>query len=490
MAEDMDSYENALIQRLVLRLPNTDPAEDNLKIDRPASMSSSVTRSPDASPSMGTLEALPLELLQHISEFLDFRAISRLRRTCLKGRETVDTVLAYSRTVTHASKALAALGKIGMMRHHSVGALYATLVSQECASCGASGACLSLPTCERFCDDCVCKSHAIRVAALEICGFTSAVADEIFSAYETWKETSEFAHSQDLIDFATQFIESLVYHRGNAIAYEDDWDSALEGLGIRPEKRHALLKAEHTELRMRGTAETWAKYMVETTYGWLWSPEKDRLSAPTITVALPATPPQDHVMLYKGGAMTHLQCVWPAWEPDDVKFGFNFGTLFFRQPTDFSPDNSSLIYFAESEEWAHRCAKLADDICYPVPAAILHVAVPSSMIDKATRIADEDFKQLAFKCLQGRNRLGIRRQNLRLYVKASLLLGQVCGNSTAQVEEFTDPEQITIVKMEGEEPLQYAFVGDAMALELNDKCNGKIWIEELRREGLAMYREA
>ncbi|KAK1074508.1 hypothetical protein LTR74_001104 [Friedmanniomyces endolithicus] len=468
MAEDMNSYEDALIQRLVLRLPKIDPTDDNLKVDRPAIMSSSLTRSPEASASLGTLAALPPELLQHISEVLDFRAISRLRRTCLKGRETVDTVLAYRRTVTHASKALDALGKIGMMRCHSVGALYATLVSRECASCGASGAYLSLPTCERFCYDCVCENHAIRVAALEICGFTNATADEIFSAYEIFRDNWDFNGFQpNLLDFATGFIESGVYHQGNAIAYGDDWDSALEGLGIRPEKRQALLKAEHTALRMRGTAETWAKYMVETIYSWLWSPEKDRSSAPTITVALPATPPQDHVMLYKGGAVTHLQCVWPAWEPDDVKSGFNFGTLFSRQPTDFSPDASSLIYFAESKEWAHRYAKLADDICYPVPAAILHVAVPSSMIDKATRIADEDFKQLA-----------------------SLLLGPVCGNGTAQVEGFTDPVQITVVKMGGEEPLQYAFVGDAMALELNSKCNGKVWIEELRREGLAMYREA
>ncbi|KAK0270137.1 hypothetical protein LTR35_014385 [Friedmanniomyces endolithicus] len=490
MAEDMNSYANALIQRLVLRLPKINPADDHLNVDGPATTSSSVIRSPDASASLGTLETLPLELLQHISEFLDFRAISLLRRTCLKSRDTVDTVLAYSSTGTHAFTALAALGKIGMMRCHSVGALYATLGSKECVSCEASGVYLSLPTCERLCYDCVCKSHAIRVAALEICGFTSAVADKIFSAYETWKETSEFAHSQDLIDFATQFIESMVHHRGNAIAYEDDWDSALEGLGIRPEKRQALLKAEHTALRMRGTAETWAKYMVGTIYSWLWSPEKDRSSAPTITVALPATPPQDHVMLYKGGAITHLQCVWPAWEPDDVKSGFNFGTLFSRQPIDFSPDASSLVYFAESKKWAHRYAKLNEDICNPIPAAVLHVAVPPSMNDKATRIADEDFQQLAFKCLQGRNRLEIRRPNLQPYVKASLLLGPVCGNSSAQVEGFTDPDQITVVKMGGEEPLQYAFVGDAMALELKNKCNGKVWIEELRREGLAMYREA
>ncbi|KAK1057166.1 hypothetical protein LTR12_014835 [Friedmanniomyces endolithicus] len=475
MAEDMNSYENALIQRLVLRLPETDPTDDNLKVDRPAIMSSSVTRSPDAAASLGNLEALPLELLQHISEFLDFRAISRLRRT---------------RTVTHASKALAALGKIGMMRYHSVGALYATLVSQECISCGTPGVYLSLPTCERFCYDCVCKNHAIRVAALEICGFTKVAADEIFSGYEIYRHNWDSnAFQPNLLDFAIQFIEGGVYHQGNATAYGDDWDSALEGLGIRPEKRQALLKAEHTDLRMRDTAEMWAKYIFETVYEWLGDPDDGltRASAAKIqTVALPATPPQDHVMVYKGGPVHYLKRIWRSRDSDRV----DFSKLYSQLPTDFSPDNSSLIYFAESKKLAHRYAKLNEDICWPVPAAVLHVAAPSSMINQATRIADEDFKQLAFKCLHGLHGLRIRRPNLQPYVKASLLLGPVCGNSSAQVEGFTGPDQITVVKMGGEEPLQYAFVGDAMALELNDKCNGKVWIAELKREGLAMYREA
>ncbi|KAK1084484.1 hypothetical protein LTR33_002633 [Friedmanniomyces endolithicus] len=490
MAEDMNSYENALIQRLVLRLPKIDPTDDNLKVDRPAAMSSSVTRSPDASASLGTLGVLPLELLQHIAEFLDFRSISRLKRTCLRARDVVETVLAYSRTVMYAAKALAALGKIGMMRYHSVGAIYATLVSRECASCGASGVYLSLPTCERFCYDCVCMNHAIRVAALEICGFTSAAADEIFSAYEIYRDNWDSNGFQpNLLDFAIQFIEGGVYHQGNAIAYGDDWDSALEGLGMRPEKRQALLKAEHTDLRMRDTAEMWAKYIFETVYEWLSDPDDGltRASAAKIqTVALPATPPQDHVMVYKGGPLHYLKRIWRSRDSNRV----DFSKLFSRLPTDFSPVDNKMVYFAESKLWAHRYAKLADDICYPVPAATLHVAVPSSMINQAIRIADEDFKQLAFKCLQGRNRLGIRRQNLRPYLEASLLLGPVCGNSTAQVEEFTDPDQITVVKMGGEEPLQYAFVGDEMALELNNKCNGKVWIEELNSQGMAMYREA
>ncbi|KAK0993903.1 hypothetical protein LTS01_007320 [Friedmanniomyces endolithicus] len=490
MAEDMNSYENALIQRLVLRLPQIDPTDDNLKVDRPAIMSSSVTRSPEASPSLGTLAALPLELLQRISEFLDFRSISRLRRTCLKGRDTVDTVLAYRRTVTHASKALDALGKIGMMRCHSVGALYATLVSRECAACGASGAYLSLPTCKRFCYDCACLNHAIRVAALELCGFTHATADEIFSAYEMFRDSWDFNGFQpNLLEFATGFIESRVDHRGNAIAYGEDWDSALEGLGMRPEKRQALLRAEHTELRMRGTAGTWAKYIFETVYEWLSDPDDGltRASAAKIqTVALPATPPQDHVMVYKGGPAHYLKRIWRLGDSNRV----DFSELYSRLPMDFSPVKNKMVYFVESKRWAHCYAKLTEDNCYPVPAAILHVAMPTDLIGDPTCIAGDDFNWLAFESSCDERSMGIESESLQALVQTSPLLGPVCGNSNAHVEELTDPDQITILEMGGEEPLQYAFVGDEMADELNEKCNGQVWIEDLRSEGLALYREA
>ena len=94
---------------------------------------------------------------------LDFRSLSRLSRVSLQGNEVVTSLPAYRNLIEHALHALAALGHTRLISLHSANALYGTLLSEQCISCGEYGAFLFLPTCERCCYECLCSNQSLWV---------------------------------------------------------------------------------------------------------------------------------------------------------------------------------------------------------------------------------------------------------------------------------------------------------------------------------------
>jgi hypothetical protein len=116
-----------------------------------------------SSASIGLLNILPVELLQFTLHMLDFRSLSHLSRVSLQGNEVVRSLPAYRNLMEHAPHALAALGYTGLISLHSANALYGTLLSEQCISCGEYGAFLFLPTCERCCYECLCSNQSLWV---------------------------------------------------------------------------------------------------------------------------------------------------------------------------------------------------------------------------------------------------------------------------------------------------------------------------------------
>ncbi|KAK3635989.1 hypothetical protein LTR56_014365 [Elasticomyces elasticus] len=106
------------------------------------------------------------------------------------------------------------------------------------------------------------------VAGLQICGLTKQAAEEIYERYLR----SEF--DVELDTFALGFIESKASVL-NGVDDGDDWDAALENMGMTQQKREALLKPEHKDMRMMNTAEGWAKEIVKDTYEWLLGLDED-----------------------------------------------------------------------------------------------------------------------------------------------------------------------------------------------------------------------
>ena len=123
----------------------------------------SIERKTDPSGSLGILDTLPLELLHAIFAMLDFKTLSHIQKTCLRGISVIESLREYRDMIEHAPKALAALGRTRLIHYHSATALHAALLSADCQSCGEYGPFLHLPTCKRCCYQCLWKHPRLWV---------------------------------------------------------------------------------------------------------------------------------------------------------------------------------------------------------------------------------------------------------------------------------------------------------------------------------------
>nr|POF23987.1 hypothetical protein CFP56_54923 [Quercus suber] len=135
-----------------------------IEITKPEMHSSNWRTSPSSS--LGDLEAFPLELLFAIFALLDFKTLSDISRTCLRGVEVVRSLPQYRDLMQHAPKALAALGKTRLIRHHLAATVHAALLSTDCISCGRYGAFLHLPLCGRCCQPCLWSNQSLRMISI------------------------------------------------------------------------------------------------------------------------------------------------------------------------------------------------------------------------------------------------------------------------------------------------------------------------------------
>jgi hypothetical protein len=151
-----DTNPDELLSTLAHRPWYIDPGM--LQIAEPAKQSSGWRKSTS---SLGRLDDLPLELLHATFALLDFKSLSHISRTCIRGIEVVNSVPEYRGLMLHAPDALAALGKTRLIRHHPAAKVHLALLSADCTSCSRYGAFLYLPTCERCCYHCLWKNQSL-----------------------------------------------------------------------------------------------------------------------------------------------------------------------------------------------------------------------------------------------------------------------------------------------------------------------------------------
>lgn len=130
--------------------------------DLPPARPSTIDRKPDI-PSLGDLKRLPTELLLNTIRVLDFQSLSRLSRTSLVLKATVEALPAYKEMMQYAPQVLTALGWTRLIRYHSAPLLCQTLREDKCVSCFDFGAYLFLPTCERACYECLYRNQWLWV---------------------------------------------------------------------------------------------------------------------------------------------------------------------------------------------------------------------------------------------------------------------------------------------------------------------------------------
>lgn len=118
--------------------------------------------------SLGTLEALPLELIEAILTLLDFKTLSHVSRTCLRGRQVVSALREYRDVMRHAPTALVALAKTRLIHHFVATDIHRALLSANCTSCKTLGLFLHLPTCQRYCLSCISEDEDLWMIPISL----------------------------------------------------------------------------------------------------------------------------------------------------------------------------------------------------------------------------------------------------------------------------------------------------------------------------------
>ncbi|KAK0631234.1 hypothetical protein B0T14DRAFT_549125 [Immersiella caudata] len=129
---------------------------------------SSFLRSPTSN--LGTLSIFPIETLQHIIQYLPIRTLLHLRHVNQRFREVVSSLPLYELLATHATIALIACMRFGVLGKTTLHTVYDLATIQTCHLCGEFGQYVFMPTLQRCCRRCISPYsnpdfHLLRVTA-------------------------------------------------------------------------------------------------------------------------------------------------------------------------------------------------------------------------------------------------------------------------------------------------------------------------------------
>ncbi|KAF2672409.1 hypothetical protein BT63DRAFT_195187 [Microthyrium microscopicum] len=107
---------------------------------------------------LGTIEKLPVELIQQIVLGLDIESLFRFRQTCSRARELIDNLHEYRAITSHALNTFLALLRTESASQVSLLRFYQLLCFNECAFCPSFGNFVHLLRWCRCCYDCLILS--------------------------------------------------------------------------------------------------------------------------------------------------------------------------------------------------------------------------------------------------------------------------------------------------------------------------------------------
>ncbi|KZF24880.1 hypothetical protein L228DRAFT_243619 [Xylona heveae TC161] len=111
-------------------------------------------------------------------------------------------------------------------------------------------------------------SYIESLETLEYFGFEESTANRIWDRYIKYHdETLEF------MDFVTGHLQGCQ----DAIAKDDDWNKAMEEMGIGKRLREAILDPDFDEIRLTGSARTWVLDTIQNSRSYL------KMMSPCIT---------------------------------------------------------------------------------------------------------------------------------------------------------------------------------------------------------------
>ena len=306
---------------------------------------------------------------------------------------------------------------------------------------------------------------------------------------------------------------AIQWHPQNATGLDDDWETCLREMGISRSLIRRLMDPYWTDWRLRASAKEWVSYVIEERYLFLQTidtvighsqkthqhtkklsgfsgpslpsatlgnvnvagPSKDQPKS-VVATCVPHLPHQmeDHLILYKGGSRPRLRRIFQA----DGSLKFN--ALDSSPPGDFSGEIGGL-YFAKQHQVAWRFAQWAHRLVdgNVVPIAILRVAFPNDVFASSCDVVGDQWKRFVW----ANRRKDPPSEDAQHLDSFDWIIGPICPTSNDVVEDLSDVSQLKVLRMVNQDAATQYWTKNQRSLNLNERCVGKVWIEEVNARG-------
>lgn len=104
--------------------------------------------------SFGLFDLLAPELMVMVIRLLSCADLETLHQCCPVGRQTVLSLISYSRVLYYAPAILSVLKETQLAKSFTIAEIHQTLITRACATCGKFGGFVFLPSFTRCCQDC------------------------------------------------------------------------------------------------------------------------------------------------------------------------------------------------------------------------------------------------------------------------------------------------------------------------------------------------
>ncbi|OAQ83736.1 F-box domain-containing protein [Purpureocillium lilacinum] len=200
--------------------------DDHLLDEKLPSARPILTINPDQPPAhatLGALDILPLELLDHVLAQLDLCTVISFRHINRRAAQLVEFSPTYRAISRHASNALCAALNIGCAQWVTCGALYGALCTWKCESCGDFAGYIYLVACARVCFLCFTSrrqylplrpSHARRKFGLS--GQIVNALPHVRALPGVYTPREKKLHRVVLVDYASARHAGIAHHGSEA----------------------------------------------------------------------------------------------------------------------------------------------------------------------------------------------------------------------------------------------------------------------------------
>ncbi|KAK1957433.1 hypothetical protein LY78DRAFT_686220 [Colletotrichum sublineola] len=342
-------------------------------------------------------------------------------------------------------------------------------------------------------------------------GFGKDVADRI------WRHWCDQEDQQDFVIQAGRHYIKAKAMELNAIDDDDDWNAALNNMGISEDMQRRIMNPEFNDIRRTRSAEEWALDNLEETFDFLAglsrrieklhkansidrvkSPDENKNPTPAIrpgrhhrsgassssgTGSLPSpatvlpTPPEaidGRTMMYKGGSEARLQ------DSISEAQGLRIGKLYSTAPTDFHPASNTLLYLTKHHNVALKYARYQAERLPPINAAVLQVAIPNNLLSDAREIYGENWRDLVWNSRNKRLHAdGIELpDHLRQFVHSDVLVSNLCTDTTDKISlRLDNKSELQIFELpNGVKATQHVIQTVSRQKEIAKETVGFVWL--------------